>query len=72
MDKQYKIVWHFEGTTLSSVYEDEEVFENAFNELKENLSHGIKWHALGDTIVNADKVLCITKGEDECKSVKIH
>lgn len=70
----HKIVWHFDGTTLSSVYDDEASMERAFNEIKENLTHGVKWHALGDTIVNADKALCITKGEEdeEWKSVKSH
>lgn len=62
MDKAYAIIWHFEGTSLTSTYESEEVRDAAFEELKINLGNGIKFHAIGDTILNADKVLCITKG----------
>ena len=70
----YKIVWHFDNTTLSSVYGDKDTMEDFFEEIKDNLTKGVRWHCLGDTIVNANMALCITKGEDdeEWKSVKSH
>lgn len=68
----HKIVWHFDNTTLSSVYNDKETMEDSFEEIKDNLTKGVRWHCLGDTIVNSDMVLCITKGAEEWKSVKSH
>lgn len=70
----YKIVWHFDGTTLSSVYDDEETMEKCWEKIQKNLSKGVKWHAIGDTVINSENVLCISMGKDdeEWKSVKSH
>ena len=73
MDKLYKITWHFESTTLSSYYSTEEFRDKAFDDIENALRDGINYFNIGDTIMNARQVLCITKGDgDEWKSVKCH
>ena len=73
MDKLYKIVWHFDSTTLSSFYSTEEKRDKAFEDIERELTLGVHYFNIGDTIMNANKVLCITKGEgEEWKSVKCH
>ena len=66
------IVWHFEGTSITSVYGSEEERDKAFEALANALEKGVRYYHIGDTITNASKVLCITKGAEEWKSVKEH
>lgn len=65
IDGVYTIVWHFDGTTLTSSYETEELRDEAFEQIAYNIKEGILFHKQGDTILNVSKVLCITKGEDD-------
>ena len=61
----YTIVWHFDGTTLTSTYETEEIRDKAFEEIAKNLNEGVVYHKQKNTILNASQVLCITKGDLE-------
>ena len=70
---KYTIVWHFEGTTLTSTYEDEETRDKGFDQLCKMLEEGTKFLRLGDMVLNASQVLAITKGEgDEWNCQKYH
>lgn len=61
----YTIVWHYDGTTLSSTYESEERRDEAFDELTKELKDGVAFIKIGDIIMNTRNVLCITKGEED-------
>lgn len=61
----YTIVWHYDGTSLSSTYESEELRDEAFEELTQELKDGVAFIKIGDLIMNTRNVLCISKGEDD-------
>lgn len=74
IEVNYAIVFHFEGTTLTSVYDSSDVCEEAFIDLTKMLSHGDKYClTVEGVIVNLANVLYITKGEvEQWKSAKKH
>lgn len=72
MGHKYSIVFHFDNTSITSLFETEAKRDEEYDNLYTWLVKDIQYYDIGETIVNLDKVICITKGEDEWKSAKSH
>lgn len=69
---KYKIVWHFEGTTLTKSYDTEAERDEHFEGIHTLLAIDHHFIKIDDIIFNANQVLCISKEEEKKKTRSIN
>ncbi|MBO7736054.1 MAG: hypothetical protein J6S67_26020 [Methanobrevibacter sp.] len=74
INHSYTITFHFDGTTLTSCYDSEEDMNELFDYIQKAIASGTPYFLIkDDTIINLNRVMCVTKGEtDTWKSVSKH
>ena len=73
MESRPTIVWHYETSTLVSVFDSEEERDKEYAKVLSNILIGRTHYATQDTVYNLQNVAYITKGEqEEWKSASAH
>lgn len=73
MESKPTIVWHYETSTLVSVFDSEEERDKEYAKLLSNILIGRTHYVTSDTVYNLQNVAYITKGEqEEWKSASEH
>lgn len=63
--KQYKILWHFEGTTIEEAFVNEKDRDERYDKIKASVECGKEFIGDDEIIYNAKKVLFITKSAED-------